>query len=205
MRTAVALLLCTAATAAAQEVMVGAHVAQADHYLAGDPLTGVAVRLITPLRLAGGAVYVRVAGAESRSERFGSPCGGYVPPGVCTAQPVEDHTRVTSADFGLTSALLTRSRFDISMDIEVGAARWRGTSRGQSSGETGNARETHLGAGLGFRTAVRPARRVPLAIELGAGVGASNKPPGYEVVDGYTPFAQLITQVRYHFGAAWRF
>jgi hypothetical protein len=43
-----------------------------------------------------------------------------------------------------------------------------------------------------------------VAIEAGAAVAASNKPPGYEVMDGYTPFAQLITGVRYHLGVSWR-
>jgi hypothetical protein len=199
-----ALLLCTPAAVAAQSVMAGAEVVDADHYLVGEPLVGVGVRLTTPLRLAGAPVFLRVGTASSRSERYGSPCGGFVPPGVCSPQPVEDHTRMTSGGVGLSAALMSRGQFDVGLDMEANVARWKATSRGRTSGETGDAAEIHLGAAIGLHTSFRPARRLPLAFEIGAGAAASNKPPGYEVVDGYTPFAELITQIRYHVGVAWR-
>jgi hypothetical protein len=202
--TALALSLCLSAPAAAQGVMVGAQVVYADHYLAGEPLTGISARVSVPLQYMRGTLYVRFGQGRSSSERFGRPCGGFTAPGACSMQVVDDQARMTSLGLGLSYALVKRSRYDVGVDLDGGGARWTATSRGRTTGETGTAAEAHIGGSIGLHTAFTPARRVPLAIEAGAALDATTKMPGYSVEDAWTPFAESITQVRYYLGIAWR-
>jgi hypothetical protein len=79
----------------------------------------------------------------------------------------------------------------------------RADTRGETSGGRLYASKTLWGGALGARAAWTPVMRVPLALELGVGIGTLSPIREDDVVDGYTPFESDFHVRRAQVGVTW--
>jgi hypothetical protein len=112
--------------------------------------------------------------------------------------------RPTCGAAGLRRTVLAAGALDLTA---LGALRV-GHVRVQTRGETSGGRlpaSRWLGGGeVGAALTVRPRPRSPIAVELGASVGALRGLIRQNIVDGYTPFAEGSTWRRLSLGVTWR-
>lgn len=189
--------------ASAQSVTVSGTSATAQHPLLGEPLIGASIAIRT--REAPTMFQFEVSHARARSGRIGAPCAGLIRPGSCPPEPLRDNARLLSAGGGAALRVLRTARVSVSLTGDLSLASVRADTRGETSGGRLSASKTLWGATLGARAAWTPVMRVPLALELGVGIGTLSPIKEDDVVDGYTPFESQFQVRRAQLGITWRY
>lgn len=200
---AAVIVLASSAAASAQSIGVNALSVAADHYLLDKSLQGASVTLRTAERGKAVTFQLEVAHARARSGRIGVPCAGLILPGTCPPEPLRDNGRLLSAGGGAALRVLRTQRVTVALTADVSAASVRADTRGLSSGATLTAAKTLWGGTLGARAAWTPVNRVPLALEVGGGIGTLAPISEEMVADGYTPFERRFDVRRVHLGVLW--
>lgn len=187
--------------ASAQSVTVSGTSAAAQHPLLGESLVGASIAVRT--RQAPTTFQFEVSHARARSGRIGAPCAGLIQPGTCPPEPLRDDARLLSVGGGAALRVLRAQRVSVSLTGDLSLASVRADTRGETSGGRLSASKTLWGAALGARAAWTPMMRVPLALELGVGIGTLSPVSEDDVVDGYTPFENHFRICRAQLGVTW--
>lgn len=201
---AFALVLAPTAVALAQGPTASAVAISARHQLLGDPLFGGAVGVSFPRR--DGRVAFRVGADHLRgqADRIGVPCAGMIQPGTCSPEPLRDEARLTSASGGASLRMLRGQHALLAFTSDLTLASLRADTRGLTSGRALTATKLLWGGMVGADLAWTPVLRLPLALEVGGGVGVLMPVAHDQVVDGYQPFDRAFGVRRLRVGVAWR-
>jgi hypothetical protein len=201
---AVAMLAVAAVgVASAQSVTISGTSALAQHPLLGESLLGASIAIRT--REAPTTFQFEVSHARARSGRIGAPCAGLIRPGSCPPEPLRDDARLLSASGGGALRVLRAERVSVSLTGDLSLASVRADTRGETSGGRLSASKTLWGGTLGARADWTPLTRLPLALELGVGIGTLSPIREDDVVDGYTPFESHFEIRHAQAGVRWRF
>jgi hypothetical protein len=166
----------------------------------GDPI-GAAITLRRAN--SGRTVWVEAERLQSTSHRHGPPCGGFIQPGTCADEPLEDRARHSSVAVGLTGAL-HRNRW-LALDL-VGAVRGAYVSadtRGLSTGQQISASKVLWGVEGGLDV-VMPARSSwPLVLVLSGRLRGLIPVSPIASEDDYQPFGAIGARTL-QIGLRWR-
>jgi hypothetical protein len=192
------------AAARAQGISVSAVAIAAQHPLIGEPLAGGAVSARLALHDPRVALHLEAANARSRANRVGSACAGLIRPGTCAAEPLRDEARLTSVSGGALLHVLRRRHALVALTADLTLGAVRADTRGLASGDMLRATKTLWGGLIGVQASWTPVVRVPIALEIGGGIGALVPLTRDDVLDGYTPFEQTFGIRRVRVGVAWQ-
>jgi hypothetical protein len=189
----------------AQRIGANAVVLTSAHQPLGSPLVGGELALRAGGRDSTVSLIVAVASMRGRSDRIGSPCGGFSPPTAdCTDRPLRDDGRVTAGSIGAALPVLRAGRVRLSITGDVTLGRFHVESRPISGGATLVAEKLMVGAYLGAMAAWSPSMRAPLAIEASIAAGGFRPVHQQEVLDAYAPFEAGFDARRMSVGLSWR-
>jgi len=201
---ALAVVLAGPVAALAQGASVSAVAISARHTLLGEPLTGGAVGISFPRREMPVAFQFEAAHARSRAGRIGMACAGLILPETCPAERLRDEAWLTSASGGATLRVLRGRHALVALTADLTVASLRADTHGLSSGRALTATKMLWGGLIGAHAAWIPVARVPIALDIGGGIGGLTPIVHDDVVDGYTPFERGVDVRRVRLGLAWQ-
>ncbi len=159
------------------------------HERLGDPMNGWAGYLHVPVGR--GRYSVRATAEQTNgtasSRRTGSLCGGSTDPASC-GESLRDEARLTLIGIGLGQRVATRSRATLDVLAQLQHALVSGTTTGESTGGFMKAERRLWGLEVGLEATVSPWATVPLALDLGASLGAMRPFGENGISDAPAPF-----------------
>jgi len=187
----------------AQAISVNAVAISANHSLLGDPLVGAGISLRTAGPGSSRRFHLDIERVEGQAERFAVPCAGLIEPGTCAAENVRDDARLTSANAGVAVRLFGGRRVGLAFTTDLTLASVRVDTRAVASGQRLRATKGMWGGSFGAAMTATPVARMPLALELAAGIGGLLPINHVAVADGYTPFEESFGFTRARLGLVW--
>jgi hypothetical protein len=139
-----------------------------------------------------------------RADRIGTPCAGLIEPGTCELEPVRDRSQMKTVRSGLTARVIGNRGGGVKLTADWFEARVTVDTHGLTSGEDLIADKLMWGPFLGASAGWVPLSRVPIGLELEAGVGWIMPVVAGHVFDGYAPFDGGIANRYVRLGLAWR-
>ena len=159
-----------ASCASAQGASVSAVIVSARHTLLGNPLTGGAFNSRSPRRDTPVIFRFEAARSYGHASRIGVLCVGFFQP-PCSAEQLHDDARLTSASGGIELRVFHGQHALMALTTDRTLASLRADTRGLSAGQTLTAASVVWGGLIGAHAAWTPVARVPIALEIAAGVG----------------------------------
>jgi hypothetical protein len=188
--------------ARAQSLMVQAVAAHSSHSLLGSQ-TGFG--LVAGSRVGRSQTSLRfsLARLTGSARRTGVACAGLIMPGTCPTEPLRDDARTITGSVTLNAPVWRLGPVTFALGGGLALGWVRSQTHGLSSGHTLSADKTWVGLDAGVETAFRPWQQLPVALVLGAGLGAFRPMKYDDVVDGYTPLDASSSLTRLWLGVAW--
>lgn len=198
------LLALGASVAQAQTVAGAAVAAFADHRLLAT-LTGGAIHVGVGPQARPTRVRLALEHLGGVQRRLGAPCAGTrLRRGVCPVEPLRDAGQLTSGAADLRLRVVARGALQLDALGTLRVGRVRVQTRGETSGGLLSAAKWLGGGDVGAVLSLSPHPRSPIAVELGAAVGALSRIVPENIVDGYTPFDESPIWRRLTLGVTWR-
>jgi len=190
--------------AVAQDGSASAVVVISSNRILHDPLVGGMARFIVPLRGQRMSAHLGAQYVSGRSERFDSPCPGFLPTGTCLGEPIRDHARLAlaKAGFGIRSVSWRRIAVHATGDVSAGILSV--DSRALQSARSASVSKGMLGADLEVSGSYSPWLRVPIALEAGIAAGVLTPRFKGESISGFNPFDSSFRVARLRIGVSWR-
>jgi hypothetical protein len=204
---AVGFVICLIGPRASSQVKgggVSGVVLSAGHELLGNPLVGAGGEFRIPVGDGRGGFRFGGERVVGQSRRIGVPCAGLVRPGTCSPEPIRDQSQLTTIRVGGTLRLFGGQRNAVSLAADWIGAGAHVVTRGQSSGNTLIADKVLWGPWIGADADWVPTVRIPIGLEIEAGIGSLAPVASDQILDGYTPFEGGFTVRHLRLALVWR-